>query len=451
MAESRTPASVSSNGDHLGVIRALLEGRWRDPDSSKPLSIPIRTIEIRDSLDGDEARLFFDDHPECETVAVVSDEITHDILAHRVARALSGRARVCEIVLSAPKPTLESAEDLRRRADDADVLVAVGSGTVNDLVKYAAFLGEKFYDVFPTSPMNAYTTGTASLTERGVKRSLQARCARGVFFDLSVLSACPPRLMASAFGDVVPCRPTAQTDWRLSRAVKNTPYTEAPYTLLAEDEKTLLADAGRLRSGDVPTLAALVRGCVLNGLGSVLGGGTTHCGSMAEHMISHYLDMFAGDAHPGSLHGEQVGVTSLSVLRLQSALLDRPSPPKLSPTIDRREFLRDAFGAEMGGEFAGQMEKKAMDEGDTQTWNARDADAWVEFAAPMRETLVSPDELERALKAAGAKTTADELGFDAAIYREALERARFIRDRFTFLDIADEAGMLAEFARAEAA
>lgn len=442
-------AAPPADGDHLGVVRELITGRWRDPASGEAPRIPIRAIEIRDSLDGDEARLFFAGHPECQSVAVVSDENTRDILGQRVARALSARARVSEIVLSRPKPAVETADEIRRRAADADALVAVGSGTVNDLVKSAAFSAGKFYDVFCTSPMNAYSTGTASLTEGGVKRSISARCARGVFFDMSVLSKCPPRLIASAFGDVV-CRPTAQADWRLSRAMKNTPYADTPYALLAADEKRLIAGAARLRTGDIPALAALARTCVLNGLGSAVTG-TTHCGSMAEHMVSHYLDMFAGSAHPGSLHGEQVGVATLSLLRLQSAILESPRPPNLRPTGDRREFLRKIFGADIGGDFAAQLARKAVNGEDAKTWNARDEDAWAEFAAPMREALVSPDELTRAMRDAGAKTTASELGFSGKIYREAIERARFIRDRFTFLDIADDAGMLADFARAEAA
>ena len=447
-ASSVPEPSVPETGDHLGVVRELLDGRWRDPDSGRVVRIPIRAIEIRDSLDGDEARLFFAGHPDCEKVAVVSDEITRDILGSRVVRALSPRASVSEVVLSRPKPAVETADDLRRRCESADALVAVGSGSVNDLVKYAAFRAGKSYDVFPTSPMNAYATGTASLTENGVKRSLPAKSARGVFFDLSVLAECPPRLIASAFGDVV-CRPTAQADWRLSRAVKGGPYADTPYALLAVDEKRLLADAPKLQSRDLSALAVLVRTCVLNGLGSAVCG-TTHCGSMAEHMISHYLDMFAGNAHPGTLHGEQVGAASLSVLRLQKMILAEPRPPRLRPASDPGEFLRREFGDEIGRDFAGQFAKKSLDENEIAEWNRRNEREWADFAAPMRAALSDPDDIARAMRAAGAKTSATELGFAPDFYREAVSRARFIRDRFTFLDIADDAGLLADFADAEA-
>lgn len=52
---------------------------------------------------------------------------------------------------------------------------------------------------------------------------------------------------------------------------------------------------------------------------------------MAEHMISHYIDVFAGDAHRGNSHGEQVGVATLTMFRLQNQILREDQPPTLRP------------------------------------------------------------------------------------------------------------------------
>ena len=40
--------------------------------------------------------------------------------------------------------------------------------------------------------------------------------------------------------------------------------------------------------------------------------GVSHHGSMGEHQVSHWIDMFAGKGHPGTTHGQQVGVASLA-------------------------------------------------------------------------------------------------------------------------------------------
>ena len=50
--------------------------------------------------------------------------------------------------------------------------------------------------------------------------------------------------------------------------------------------------------------------------------------------------------------------------------------------------------------------------------------------------------LEAVLKAAGAPTTPEELGWPRGFYLEALRHAREIRNRYTFLDLAADSGVL---------
>ena len=59
-------------------------------------------------------------------------------------------------------------------------------------------------------------------------------------------------------------------------------------------------------------------------------------------------------------------------------------------------------------------------------------------------------ELEAALAAAGAPRRGADLGWSPAFERTALVRARQIRNRYTFLDLAEEAGRLGAFASATA-
>ena len=436
MKHGENPGRETGDRDYRGVLRALIDGDWRDA-SGAPLRVPIRALDIRETLDGAEGGLVRQLHGKGK-ICVVCDQTTEAILGARVASNIGGD---CEtLVLRDPRSTVDTAEQLRRQTRHADTLVAVGSGTVSDLVKYASFLGGKSYSVFPTSPMNAYTTGSASLTDAGIKRSLPAHNARGVFVDLQILTGCPQRLINSALSDVV-CRTTAQVDWLLSRAFRGTPYSDVPYQLLAYDEASLFADARRLRERDLDVMASLVRTCALNGLGSAVVG-STHPGSMAEHMVSHYLDMFAGDAHPGTLHGEQVGVATLSVCRLQNRILRADSPPVIRFVKRGKDFFTRRFGGEQSGEYAACYAAKAFDARDAEKWNARLAPHWHDFTAPMRAVMLRVEQVAAPLTAAGAPMSAADLGFDAAFFAEALANARFIRDRFTILDVAGDSGQL---------
>jgi glycerol-1-phosphate dehydrogenase [NAD(P)+] len=53
--------------------------------------------------------------------------------------------------------------------------------------------------------------------------------------------------------------------------------------------------------------------------------------------------------------------------------------------------------------------------------------------------------MENALRSAGGPVDADSLGLPRPIYRDALKYAREIRGRWSFLDFADDAGLLETF------
>src|SRR5439155_7608193 len=210
---------------------------------------------------------------------------------------------------------MATVEQVRARTRGASAIAAVGSGTINDLCKYAAFLDRKPYVVFGTAPsMNGYTSISAAITEHGHKKSLPANAALGVFLDLEVLSKAPLRMIRAGLGDSV-CRPTAQADWLLAHLLFDRRYRIAPFRLLEGDEALLLAKAGALVAGDVGAMEILARTLVLSGLGMTICGGS-HPASQGEHLISHYIDMLGEPSWPAAFHGEHIAVTTLTMARL---------------------------------------------------------------------------------------------------------------------------------------
>jgi glycerol-1-phosphate dehydrogenase [NAD(P)+] len=86
---------------------------------------------------------------------------------------------------------------------------------------------------------------------------------------------------------------------------------------------------------------------LLNGIAAIIIG-STHAGSMGEHLISHYIDMFMGDKHPGSLHGEQVGVATLLLSRMQNDILNSSHPPQFSEINHDLTIFENIFGKDAG-------------------------------------------------------------------------------------------------------
>lgn len=431
--------------DHSGVLANLVDGSWREPITGKQYDIGIQDIVIRDSLDGAEAELVNKLHAG-KSITIISDEYTHSAIGERVFKALkSDGFSVDEYIWKKPVCSDEGVAHIREVTERCDVRIAVGSGTVSDTVKYASFLDDKPYSVFATSPMNAYTTATASVSSGGFKRSITCKGAQGIYFDLSVLANCPPRLISAAFADVI-CRTTSQVDWLLSHLLFDTSYSETPYTLLAYDEADMIANADRMRSGNLEALGMLTRISAIMGLGTRFTG-TTHSGSMAEHMISHYIDMFAGDKHPRTSHGEQVGVATITLSQLQNQILNSNDPPVLKPSVIPEQWIRDSFDKGMADNMLEQSHKKALDSKQSDALNQRLQSDWDELRAPLINCMLPYQNLHRAMSAAGCQLTASDLDLDVDFYREAVKGARFIRDRYSMLDLVDDSTGLDNFAQ----
>jgi glycerol-1-phosphate dehydrogenase [NAD(P)+] len=427
------------------LIDDVVAGNWADPETGKPAKVPFKTIMLAETLDGGAADVAAP-LKLGKRLAVVSDVNTVEAMGRRVAKELKGLGTVEEIIMpgnmECDEPTIALVQEKTRHAD---ALIAVGSGALSDTCKYATFKDGRPYATFGTAAsMNGYAASTASVTlANGYKTSLPAHAPKGIFLDLKVSAEAPTWLSAAGLGDCL-CRSTAQIDWWTSHRLFGTFYSTVPYVLQKEDEAPMLEAASGLAQHDVAANGYLHRVLTLCGLG-VCFTGISHHGSMGEHQVSHWIDMFAGPAHPGTTHGQQVGVASLAIARLQAEMLTLEKAPRIKPThIVEDEFV-DRYGREIGMMCYSEAKKKAFDQKGADAFNAKLTDLWPQLREELRPFAMDPAEMEKALKAAGGPTTTSEMGLPRKIWRDAMKYARDVRNRWSFLDLADDAGLLDDF------
>ncbi len=420
------------------LLDQLLSGTLANVDGGAPLSVPTRVVVIERSLAGVEAELLRG-LDLGNRLAVVSDRTTRDVLGERVEQAVSSFAELVSVVLpDRPHADTATAAVIAEATRDADALIAVGSGTINDLCKIVSAKADKPYAVFATAPsMNGYSSVNAAITEHGHKKSLAAQGAAGVFIDLEIFAAAPHRMIRSGFGDSL-CRPTAQTDWLLAHHALGRPYRHAPFALLAEDEAALFAEPEGLLRGDLDAMARLARTLTMSGFGMTICGGS-YPASQGEHLIGHYIDMLGDPAWPAAFHGEQIAVTTLTMARLQEDIVSRPAPTLRPSSLGPADF--DArFGSETGPSCWAEFSKKQLDAPAAEALNARLADAWPAITREVERIAIPAARLRDALKKIGGPTECADLGIPADFYRAAVIHAREIRDRYTFLDLAADSG-----------
>ena len=71
---------------------------------------------------------------------------------------------------------------------------------------------------------------------------------------------------------------------------------------------------------------------------------------------------------------------------------------------------------------------------------------WPKITGQLRAVMLPWQKLHDAMQVAGCPLTGAALGLSPEFYRDAVRYARFIRDRFSMLDVADDSGQLEAFA-----
>jgi glycerol-1-phosphate dehydrogenase [NAD(P)+] len=336
-------------------------------------------------------------------------------------------------------------------AEREGVPVAVGSGTINDLVKLAAHrLDRPYMAVATAASVDGYTAFGASITHEGSKQTFSCPAPRAVLADLDVLAAAPPELAAAGYADLL-AKVVAGADWILADAVGSEPIDPDAWDDVQGPLRESLADPKGVRSGNQDAIRGLMDGLLASGL-AMQRTRTSRPASGAEHQFSHLWDM-EHHTHAGKTpaHGFKVGIATVAVAGLYERLLDRPfGPPEVEagvaawPTWDEAE-------AEIAALFPDpEVVRTPLREAAAKWCDARSLRLqleglqriWPELRARLRAQLLPSAELRSRLEAVGAPFLPEQIGISEERLRESFRKAMYLRRRYTVLDLAYRLGIL---------
>jgi glycerol-1-phosphate dehydrogenase [NAD(P)+] len=328
--------------------------------------------------------------------------------------------------------------------------IAVGAGTINDLVKLAASHEGLPYGVVATAAsMNGYTSPIASLYAGGLKHSVPAAPPLWVVGDLEVLAAAPIELTRAGLADLL-SKPVSSADWRAASLLADERYCPLAVRVAERAEAVCRAQAERIGAGQPEAVALLFRGLVLSGFSMTLAGSSAPA-SGGEHLIAHLWDLRRLQRGERlKLHGAQVGVATLMTAALWQLLAEQPplTATEISRLLASRPPWRQeaallsrrlgSLAAPCRAEYRCKRPTKAA----LRARLEKLAATWSQFWAQVGRLLKPPDLLRETLQAAGAPTTLRELGLAPAAGVLGLTCARFLRRRYTVLDLAADLGVL---------
>ncbi|MBP5349337.1 MAG: iron-containing alcohol dehydrogenase, partial [Clostridia bacterium] len=201
-------------------------------------------------------------------VFLLSDENTVKVGGKRVERLLAGAGiPVASCVLPASvEPDEAGVDAAKKRFDPAcDLVVAVGSGVVNDIGKCAAFDAGVPYLVVGTAPsMDGYASGSAAMVVNGLKVSLPRRCAAVIIGDTDLLATAPDEMLIAGLGDMI-AKYVSIAEWRISHLVTGEYYCERVAAAVREALSVCVKNAKGLLSRNKTAIEAVFEGLVLSG------------------------------------------------------------------------------------------------------------------------------------------------------------------------------------------
>ena len=271
-----------------------------------------------------------------------------------------------------------------------DMLLAVGSGTLNDVTKYVSARTGVPYVIAATAPsMDGYASTVAPTILDGFKTTLPAVYPAAIVADVDILKDAPMPMLTAGFGDIIG-KFTSLADWRLSHQLNGEYYCPEVAGVIEAAVETCAANAQALAQREPQAIQAVTEALILSGLAMGMVG-VSRPASGAEHQMAHYWEMDAlrrGEEHP--LHGNAVGVGTVLAASLY----------------------------EMAAEYLPQG-----------------------FAAPDKGQILA------CLQAAGSCADPKELGIRRELCLESLLHAMELRDRFTVQKLLEQKGKLASCAQ----
>lgn len=359
--------------------------------------------------------------------------------------------------ISCDQPYLFTAEDLHAeytfveeldqilQATDA-IAVAVGSGTINDLVKLSSgHRNTPYMCVATAASVDGYTSYGASITYKGSKQTFQCPAPQAVLADVKVMITAPFEMTAAGYADLVAKVP-AGADWIISDVLGVDPIHKVAYGIVQDGLKEAISNPQGVLNLEPEAIASFVEGLMLSGF-AMQASRTSRPASGADHMFSHYWDM-QHHTHNGETpsHGFKVSIGTLAtcamyeeLFRYDMSKLDVNKAVSQWPDLDTVQKHARALFANTDFPELGfvEMTAKYSDKEEVRHQLETIKKCWNELYPVLREQVNPYDEIAGWLKVVSAPVNPEEIGISRPLLKHTYECAMHLRRRFTVLDLVN--------------
>jgi glycerol-1-phosphate dehydrogenase [NAD(P)+] len=334
---------------------------------------------------------------------------------------------------------LQIAQKLRRFKNA--IPIAIGGGTINDLVKLGSHISNRPYVCVATAcSVDGYASDGAALLTNGAKMTHPCPAPTIIIGDPFIMEKAPGILQASGYADLM-AKITAGADWILADFLGEHQIDTVCWSLIQDNLKSWLVDPH--------DSSAIFTGLTLCGIAMQYMKDSRPV-SGTEHLLSHVWEMehvLYDNVAP--LHGIKVGIGTLLTTGVYELLISQGIEggvelESLEHTIELKYSMVERYFSEI---FDVQP-LKAIIKAKYNQQNRRETrrkvliERWPDLALLLKQQIIPYGEIVSLLKKAGCPVVPEKIGLTTNQTYETLRKAQLIRNRYTIIDALDDLGIM---------
>lgn len=329
-----------------------------------------------------------------------------------------------------------------------DLIIAIGSGVINDIGKILANVAKLPYFIVGTAPsMDGYASATSSMSMDGLKVSLPSKCADVIIGDIDILKNAPMRMLQAGLGDML-AKYISIAEWRIASEITGEYYCERVAELIRTALKNCVDNAERLLNRDDEAVKAVFEGLVVGGVAMAFAG-VSRPASGVEHYFSHIWDMRGLEfGTKVDLHGIQCAVATNIAVGLYEKVLkitpDKDKALKYAKAFEYKTWAEElrkllGFGAEAMIALEEKEQKYSVEKHEKRLEII--IEKWDKIQAIIKEEIPTQKQIESILDKIGAPKTAQEIGIDCDLSMT-LKATKDIRDKYVLSRLLWDLGVI---------
>lgn len=378
----------------------------------------------------------------------VSDINTQAVAGEKISKILEKKHKKFSQYIFEEKALVPDEEMLGKLLvaidKECDVLVGIGSGTINDICKFVSFQLKLDYFIVATAPsMDGFASNVAPLITNHLKTTYEVNVPKGIIGDLSILKEAPLPMIAAGIGDILG-KYICLLDWKISHLLKGEYYCEYVEDLVRSSIEIVVkqVQTTKIRERKPEMIKAIMEALVLSGIAmSYVGNSRPASGS--EHHLSHYWEMtFLFQHRPAVLHGTKVAIGTVATTKIYSWLKEK-KPDFKKAREKAKKFSLEEWEKNIGDVYGSAAKEVISFEHKINKNNPNNVikrlklmeEKWEEIVYLIEEKLPDVEFIIHLLKQIEAPWNPKQIKIDYEIVKNSIYYAKELRDRFGLLQI----------------